>query len=478
MKKSVKILLAVLLVTLSAATLGAQNLKTAYFTEGYSYRYHFNPAFTPTMNFAMAGLGCMDLGAESNLSVGDFLPTNAEGKTTFFMSGPKYLAGLMSHLRDNNKGDFELSESIAACGFWTGNLFHSIEINARASGNIFMPRSFIDFMTKTDLENPYKIDNFMVNARSMAEVAYGISVPVVEGLRIGARAKFLIGLENIDVRANNVVMNFDGTTYNATGDVSIEGYIPPVVYFPTKGEVAEREGTACSPERVNRIKFSEKEWGRQPSKHFLPGFGAAFDLGLSYDFCDYFTVSAAVTDLGFICWRNHSRYTSPESWSFEGYRTINENDKIADQWDVFIDDFDECFPMERREVESDKLTTMLRLTLNAGFEFRMPFYQRWSVGLLGMGKLGQDKLGYGEGRFITTVTPVDWFSCAMSYAYSSFGHSWGTFFNFTSKGVNYFMGIDSLCSIFKFKGSVPTNRTILNCSMGLSIAFGEKHDLR
>lgn len=475
MKKTAEILSVLMLIAASAANAGAQNLKTSYFTEGYSYRYRLNPAFTSTMDFAMAGIGSINMGVESNLSFGDFLPMGESGKTSLFLAGPVYGDGLTKHMRDVNKADVELNESIAACGFWTGNLFHTVELNARSSANMYVPRSFLEsFLGKYD--SPI---NFKMSARSMTELAYGISVPVVDGLRLGARAKFLIGVDNIDINASNVTMVQNGSTYDVTGDVKINGYIPPVVYFPTKGEIAEKEGTPISPEYAPRVKFSEAEWGKQEGyAHFLPGFGLSFDLGASYDFCDYFTASFAVTDLGFMCWRNHSSYTSPESWQFAGYQHIDESLSLKDQWDAFTDDFDECFPVLKDEAGSDKLTTFLRATLNAGFEFRMPFYERWSVGLFGTGKVGQKDFGYAEGRFVTTVTPIDWFSFATSYAYSSFGHSWGTFFNFKTTGINFFFGTDSLVPIFKFEGSVPANRSILNCTAGLTIAFGEKHDLR
>ena len=45
----------------------------------------------------------------------------------------------------------------------------------------------------------------------------------------------------------------------------------------------------------------------------------AFDLGATYKVMDDLTVSAALTDLGFINWKNAQHASSAGEWEFEGF---------------------------------------------------------------------------------------------------------------------------------------------------------------
>ena len=52
----------------------AQNLRSAYFTDGYLYRYELNPALENERNFiAIPALGNINFGVNGNLSMDDIL---------------------------------------------------------------------------------------------------------------------------------------------------------------------------------------------------------------------------------------------------------------------------------------------------------------------------------------------------------------------------------------------------------------------
>ena len=79
-----KIYLIIALV-LTSVTMSAQNLRTGYFLDGYSYRYQFNPAFQGDRGFiSLPVFGRIGFGAETSLAIKDLLyPTSSGTLGTF-----------------------------------------------------------------------------------------------------------------------------------------------------------------------------------------------------------------------------------------------------------------------------------------------------------------------------------------------------------------------------------------------------------
>ena len=91
------------------------NLRSAYFLDGYTYRYKFNPSFAPERGFvSIPVLGNVGLGVESNLGVSNFYFPTQNGKLAFFLDDSVSDEQFMSGIKDRN---------IFICGFrCCGNL--------------------------------------------------------------------------------------------------------------------------------------------------------------------------------------------------------------------------------------------------------------------------------------------------------------------------------------------------------------------
>lgn len=86
MKQKALYMAAVAALILLPSGLRAQNLKSGYFVEDYTYRYQMNPAFGNSQNFvSMPALGNLNIGMQGNLGISDVL-YNVDGKTTTFMN--------------------------------------------------------------------------------------------------------------------------------------------------------------------------------------------------------------------------------------------------------------------------------------------------------------------------------------------------------------------------------------------------------
>ena len=87
--KRIQYILAMAAVTVisSISAFGQQNLRTAYFLDGYTYNYKMNPAMAPERAFfAMPMIGNMGIGAESNMALSTFLYPTGNGNMTTFMN--------------------------------------------------------------------------------------------------------------------------------------------------------------------------------------------------------------------------------------------------------------------------------------------------------------------------------------------------------------------------------------------------------
>lgn len=494
-----KIVCAVVLLTASVLGFAQQNLRSAYFLEGYTYRYRFNPAFYSQQGFAMAGIGNASVGIESNLALNTFLNPDSNGNLRSFMSDAVTNDMFMKYVKTNNKATVDISTTLASASFWTGKFFHSIEWNMRAYAHGQAPRELFSMMKNTDPTACYSIPQMSANLNAYTEVAYGLATDINENIHIGGRAKFLIGFVNANLTAKDLTINSDGDGgYMMSGATEAMFFLPFGASIPTRGELAGEDGVPCDPKLANRLKFSKIQ---QPSSlgeglKYPRGFGMAIDFGMSFDFADYFTAAFSILDLGFMQWDcgEGAQFDPLLPWHFQGMTTFPENCEIGykDQYDTIGSDIEDAFPFERDEAYPEmRQLEMLQFSANASLEYRMPFYDKLSVGALfsahakihpmpGVSKrciqmADMNDFCWFEGRLVASVAPLDWLSCSLDYAYNNFGHSFGTALNIHCPYFNFFIGTDNLVPVFTFKKNIPGHRMNSTASFGINVLFGERH---
>lgn len=489
------------LATASLCCLAQQNLRSAYFLDGYTYRYRFNPAFYSQQGFAMLGIGNTSLGLESNLSLNAFLNPDKSGVLSSFMSENVSSDTFLKYVQDINKADLNGSATLLATSFWTGKVFHSIEVNARMAASAKLPREVFEMFKNTDPTRSFSLPQLSGNFNTFGEIAYGLAGDINENIHIGGRAKFLIGLANVNASISDIEMtSTGGGKFSVTGHDQAMFFLPNGTRILTKGEVAERDGSFIDPSLAKRIKFSEIELPKSAKEALtrIPGFGVAFDFGMSFDFAENFTAAFSILDLGFIQWRYGRMATMPTStsnWNFNGMTRFNAGapEDVKAQFDVIADDLEDVFPFEWDEEFSDsKQLQMLQFTGNVSLEYRMPFYDKLSIGaifsahakvhpmsLFGKNTFsmdGMDDFDWYEGRLVASVAPLDWLSCSLDYACSNFGHSFGTALNIHCPYFNLFFGADNLIPIFFMqKKGIPSTRLNASASFGINILFGQRH---
>lgn len=464
MKKIIHIVLTLTALFIVTAASAQQNLRTAYFTDGYTFKYKMNPAMAPERGFfAIPVLGNIGIGAESNLGLSTFLYPTSDGLTTFLNSSVP-ADEFMGRIKRNNKLNVNVNTSILAFGFRTGKSFHTIDLSLRADARAAIPESLFGFIKEGSSDGVTSWDIAGTGARADArlELAYGYSRPLSDHINIGGRVKFLMGAARADVMMDKMSLSMTGDQWSVLshGDASVSF---PMTFGTESGS--------------RLVDFNEITMSEDFKEYLSPSIGLALDLGATADFMEYFTVSLSVTDLGFISWKNTTDMQTPEGKViFDGFGTIETDPESGNTFgDQFSQLGEELLDMFSLEKVNDKMkkTSALAATVHAGFEARMPFYDRLSFGFLATQRI-DGRYSWTEGRLSANVAPVNWLSASLSAAISDFGASAGAVLNLHVPGFNFFVGLDSFGPLMNVTPQfIPVGKINTNISFGLSTTFGK-----
>lgn len=479
--KQLKLYIAAAAVAASTLVGTAQEAnRSGYFLEGYNFRHNINPALAPERNYvSMPVLGNLGIGLNSNMGVSTFLyKMPGTDQLTTFMSPTVDANTFLGKLQKNNKITADINLTLLSVGFRGMGGYNTIGLSVRTDMGVNLPKDLFSFMKlgQTGPETNYSFSDLRVKARAFGEVALGHQRKITNELSAGMKVKFLVGVANADatIRQMDVTLGNKLWSVKAQGEMNIaagDGLTVPTNYESGKD--------LDKPDMYDQIDYDGIDYD-----HFgVGGYGLAFDLGATYDmsrFVDGLTLSAALTDLGFIHWKNNVRALTPNTeWTFEGFQNIAldssqpgyEDNKLGQQFDDMFDDLEDCANF-RRVSQGGSNSTPLAATLTIGAEYKMPFYKRLSAGFLFTQRFS-GPFSWTEGRFSANLKPVNWFDLAVNYAASTFGSSFGWIINFHPKGFNLFVGSDH--TFFKVTPQfVPVHNANAQINLGITFTFGAR----
>ena len=458
-----KRIIVILVTMLTAISLYAQhNHRTGYFLDGYTYKYKINPAFGADRGyFAIPVAGFTSASLETPLKLSGLLyPTGNNGELVTFLDPSVSLDDVMKGVKNMNPINVNADLGILSFGFNTKKSFHTIDLSVKADARMNVPGALFSW-AKESVET-LDMSKLALNADARLELSYGYSRAILKNARFGFRIKLLAGLAKAQYQMDNLQLAAaqDKWTVQSTGS----GYYSAPVQLLTEGYDNRLSGIDI-PDDYNVI---------IDNLISARNIGAAIDLGFSIDVIKYLTISASVTDLGVITWNNAYMLASPESyWTYDGFEGIG-NEQM--DWNQQLEQLgNELLGLVHPRVtsEGEKKLDMLSMTAHLGVELRMPFWQRLSVGALASARIDGPYSWY-EGRASANLALFRWFSFSGSYAYSTFGESYGAALNFHPKGLNLFVGIDSFKPLMNVtRQYVPIDSFNTNATVGLNIAFGQ-----
>lgn len=463
------LLVPVILMMGCIAAFGQQNnLRTAYFLDGYAYNYKLNPALAPERGFfAMPVIGNLGLGVESNLALSTMLYPTSDGKLMTFLDDRVSAETFEKSIRERNNLNLNTNLSLLSFGFRTGRAYHTVDLSVKANVGANIPGDLFSFL-KTGTEygaTSWDFSNIGARASAYAELAYGYSRSIGDFMRVGGRLKFLMGYARADVAIDklSLTMSEEQWAVQSHGQAMVSG---PVTFGTVPG--------------TSQIDFEQITLPDTPEGFLSPlttdrSMGAAIDLGVSIDFLEYFTASASVIDLGGIKWNNTTEAVTPESsWFYDGMgdMSITEDNTLGDQFENMGDEFTEMIELNKVS-EGGKKSAGLGATVHAGIEVRMPFYERLAFGLLGTHRFN-GAYSWTEARVSANLALLKFFSLAASYAYSNYGSSLGGVVNIHLPGFNLYAGVDSYSPMLDVTPQyVPIGNLNTNLVFGLNFSFGK-----
>lgn len=455
-----------------------QNLRSAYFLDGYTYGYRFNPAFQGERGFfAIPVLGKFGVGMESNLGLSTFLYPGSDGNLTTFLSPTVSDQEFLNKVKPANRFMLNADLQLFALGFRTGKMYHTLDVSMRSDVSMNLPGDLLTFMKigSAHGQTAWDISNIGARMEMRTEIAYGISRCFGENLNVGARFKVLMGAAKLDIgmKNMNLKMSEEEWAVNAKG----AGMIAGPVTVRTLGET----GSATEATQTDVVDWSSLEFPDSAEEFMAylkkPALGFAVDLGASYTILDYITVSASILDLGRMSWKNVTTLQTPETaWSFNGFEDVSmtgQGNGISDQLEGIADELLNSFNLQK-EGFAEKKASGLACTLHAGVEAKLPFYERLSLGVLATHRF-DGAYSWTEGRFALNWAPARWFAMTGNYAISDFGSSLGAAMNIHLPGITLFAGLDSFLPLSNVTPDyyIPVDNLNTNLTFGLNIAFGK-----
>lgn len=454
---------------LSLSAAAQTELTTSYFLESSTSRHDINPALLDKPFVSMPiFMGDFNIGTTGNLGLKNFVykmqPTwqgyeEGGNNLTTFMHPEVDANEFLGNLKTNNRLSVNLKYQLFGFGFKGFGGINSVELDIRSNTNVSLPKTLFAFMKSTGDQQEYDINNIGLRTENYAELGLGHSHKINDKLTVGGKVKLLFGLAYADIASkDNIHFQLTEDKWAASG--RIEGVAS---IMATQFKMSDKVDPETGRPRVD---------GLDDFKGGLGGFGLGFDLGATYKVMDDLTVSAALTDLGFINWKDAEHMSSAGSWEFEGFGkngredilVNNDNRDLGDQFEDLGDELGDAFAMYHDGTKST--THALAATLSLGADYTLPVYRKLHFGFLYQSRMA-GRHSYHQGRFSANVAPVKWFDAAVSMAFTSTGVQGGLAASLHAKHFNLTIGTDRFFGKLSKQG-IPLNRANSNVAIGLS----------
>lgn len=449
MKKLLYTLAAVLVCTGAAA----QN-PTLYFMEGVPLRSQMNPALAPQRGyFNIPVLGGLAVTAGGNTSL-DHLLFRRDGRLVTLLSPSVSSADALSDLHSKNLVNADIRVNLLGFGAYTANRKHfwSFDLNLRTSVSTQFPYELFHFFKTGESA---QVRNLGLSSDAYAEAGFNYSFPIGEKFYVGARVKFLVGLARAKSYFTqfNVSLGENEWYAEAVGELEVNSNL---LTIPTRQE-AGQDGVYRNYYQLDDMEFDAK---------FKPaGYGAAFDIGATYEPIPNLLVSAAINDIGFIAWNKASSMHGTVS------RRLTFDSAQVDASGVADIDFD-LGELKFEQVDEESATRMLHYTMNLGAEYRL-----WDR-RVGFGALYQiHKYDYAALHNLTASVnfqPVRWFGLSGSYSFiDNRASALGLGLNLNPGWINFYVATDVLLTK-KSAQWIPIKQGRMNFNLGIGVPMGKR----
>lgn len=483
-----KLILSISILAAAAFGMAAQTNLSNFFADNYVYSYRINPAMAGEKGFVGFVLNNVQVEAGSNLALGAVLyPNINKGGLVTFLNNQVPADMAMKRFKNNNAIFEDFNLSLLSIGWWTKNgFFNNIEFNIRENVGVSLPKSLFEMMKIGSSDTPYDLHAMNVAMDARLEFAYGITKNVNEKLSFGGRLKLHAGIAKggVNFKKAELAVNEYELYYHVDGTLKMA---VPMVNFGNKP-------SSFDPER-QVIDFSQLTFN--PAGLGLSGYGAAVDLGITYKPVKDLTLSLAIQDLGAMYWNYGLIGNAVGTRSFSGATFgIGGNSSqvgapLDDEMKAFLEGLQALMEFGREKAKTSDCLELMPLRVNAGLRYRMPFYNRLSVGAIAQYRRNSASVisNWYDVRAGITITPIDWFSISGNYGCNSAGLTWGSVLSLNVASINILLGLEGYsgrCGRLVWSDLPLLNRPLsikyplgafrYSLNFGFTITFGDRHN--
>ncbi len=443
----------------------AQEFRSSYFMQTSNFRHQMNPALLDAP-YVTALMGNINVGATGNIGLKNFVYKLSPAdqvrfggyEYTTFMNPTVDAASFLSDLHDKNRLDLYLNYNLFSVGFKAFGGINLVELNLRSNTNVSLPKELFEFAKTAGAKEHYSLSDIGLRTQNYAELALGHRRTFGEKLAVGAKVKFLLGMAYADFAADRLDLTLNGDEWRIQGDARLKAALLDTRF--------EHEGAdKNAPDGRPRVK------GLDDVAFGMPGFGLAFDLGATYKLTDDLTLSASLTDLGFIGWGKTQQASSRGDYTFDGFENIyagsgssQDGTKLGDQFEQLGDDLEEMFSVY--DDGEGSATQALAATLNVGAEYVLPVYRNLRFGFLYTSRI-HGLYSWHQGMLSATVRPVKWFEATVNGAVTSTGCTFGAAASFKARHFDFYIGTDRFLGKVS-KEFIPLSRANANVTLGMT----------
>lgn len=460
MKTAYRSLATLLLALLLPVAATAQEFRTSYFMQTSNLRHQMNPALLDTPYFS-ALFGGINVGTTSNIGVKSFiykLDGNPRYDLTTFMSPTVSASKFLDGLSNKNRLDAYVNYNLFSIGFRAFKGINLLEVNLRSNTNVSLPYELFEFMKTTGSRENYSLSDIGLRTQSYMELALGHSHRINDQLTIGAKMKLLFGLAYADLSVERLDLTMNGDEWRVVGDARLKAAV-------LNSAFSHEEPNKNAPDGRQRVD------GLDDVAFGMPGFGLAFDLGATYKVTEDLTVSAGLTDLGFINWGKTQQASSRGEYTFGGFDNIyaggnnTGNNKLGDQFEDLGDDLEELFAVYDDGEASASQT--LAATLNIGAEYTLPAYRPLRFGFLYTGRF-HGLYSYHQAMLSAIVRPVKCLEATLNTAVGGTGCTFGGALSLKLPHFDFYIGSDRFFGKLSKSVYLPLNKANSNLTFGMT----------
>jgi hypothetical protein len=313
-----------LLLTIFIQDAVSQNSQVLYYMN-LPQNHLLNPAFRPSNSFyiGIPGITGINLNISNNfLNFSDVIMRDQKGDSLISFLHPQYnVDNFIKKLKSTNFFTPEVSVQLLGLGFNAGkDLYVSIDVIERVQGNFALPKELFILALKGDNKFVGKTINLSgldARLKHFHEIGIGVSKSVGDKLRIGIRGKLLFGTFNLSLNNKSLGLTITNDhSYDLNADLSATISGPVKVY----SSISKSTGRT----QIDSLKVDEEKIKKPEFYLNKANIGLGIDVGAVYQVSDRISISASITDLGYIKWKNDVTTLKANSqFKFDGFNVTD-----------------------------------------------------------------------------------------------------------------------------------------------------------